>query len=600
MAEAESRSSAAMAGDLTLPELIQRVLKKNEELQVKLLDFQVRRNKERSEYGIFEPAAYATANDQVDNRQNSSLQAAALLSQPFYHGTNITFEGGLETLVFTGTRLHLGYSVSDLHDNLQPVEGFTNGEYQTFFGFSLSQPLFKNFGPAATMAQIRVAALSSQIAFQEYRKQLMTVISTAEATYWNLYLAQEQVRYFEDSLKTATAILKDAHARVEAGAGAQLEVLEAESGFALRRAKLEEARQKMIDAANQVLSLFAGKPSARSVSVHAADSPKVSPQEPRYEDLEQTALEWNPDYLIQQRKMQQELIRLGYARNQRLPDVQLKGSYGVNGLGGTPGQSWDATFRDQLASWTVGLEWHVPLGGNIKARNEYRAAQLQVKSAEMACKSLSSQILAGMDTAWNKLQSARNSIQNYQTTVDYNKALLDSALTRLEMGQIESGKVLDIEAGLFEARNSWAESLVRYELALIELELLQGALLQDHHIEITQQSLAAATRQFVTSGRLTEEQYQRVLAQVQRLYQDVTLPSPEPIVQRHLLEEERQKNQSLSQPPSQSIQPVNPEQQRRLIEEERKKVESLDNAAKTHSISAPPPAPPPANSPPLP
>ena len=596
----QAQNATNGTADLSMADLIQRVLKNNEELQVKLLDFQASRNKERSEYGIFEPAAYATANDQVDNRQNSSLQAAALLSQPFYHGTNITFEGGLETLVFTGTRLHLGYSVSDLHDNLQPVEGFTNGEYQTFFGFSLSQPLFKNFGPAATMAQIRVAALSSQIAFQEYRKQLMTVISTAEATYWNLYLAQEQVRYFEDSLKTATAILKDAQARVEAGAGAQLEVLEAESGFALRRAKLEEAREKMIDAANQVLALFAGKPSARSVSVHAVDFPKVSPQEPRYEDLEQTALEWNPDYLIQERKMQQELIRLGYARNQRLPDVQLKGSYGVNGLGATPSQSWDATFRDQLASWSVGLEWHVPLGGSIKARNDFRAAQLQVKSAEMACKSLSSQILAGMDTAWNKLRSARNSIQNYQTTVDYNKALLDSALTRLEVGQIESGKVLDIEAGLFEARNSLAESLVRYELALIELELLQGALLQDHHIELTQQSLQAATRQFVTSGRLTEEQYQRALAQVQRLYQDVTLPSPEPILQRHLLEEERQKTHSLNQPSSHGIEPVGPEMQRRLIEEERKKIESLDNAAKTNSASAPQPAPPPTNSPPLP
>ena len=380
--QAQTSAATNATIGLTLPDLIYRVLLRNEDLQVKLLAFEASRSKYRSEYGIFEPQAYASANDQVDNRQNSSIQAAALLSQPFYHATNITYEGGLETLIPTGTRLHLGYSISDLHDNLQPVEGFTHGEYQSFLGFSLSQPLFKSFGPNATKAEIRVAALSNQIAFQEYRRQLMAVISTAEATYWNLYLAQEQVRYFEESVDSAGKLVNDCRDRMAAGTGAQLDILEAESGLALRRAKLNEARQKMLDAANQVLALYAGRPNPAAVTIHAVDIPKVNQEEPRLVDMEQTALKWNPDYLIQQQKMEQEIVRLDYARNQRLPDVELKGSYGVNGLGATPGQSWDATVRDQLASWSVGLEWNVPLGGNIKARNEYQVAQLQVKSAE--------------------------------------------------------------------------------------------------------------------------------------------------------------------------------------------------------------------------
>jgi outer membrane protein TolC len=589
-AQTSAATNSTAALDLTVSDLIQKVLKHNEDLQVKLLDFEASRSKLRSENGIFEPSAYASATDSVDNRQNSSLQAAALLSQPFYHDTNITFDGGIEQSLSTGARFHVGYTISDIRDNLQPVSGFTNGEYQSFFGFSVSQPLFKNFGPAATMVQIRLAALSSTIAFQEYRRQLMTIISTAEASYWNLYFAQEQVRSFEDSVKTAGTILQDAQARKEAGTGSDLDVLEAQSGLALRHAKLDEARQKRLDTANQVISLYAGTPVPMSIPVRAVEVPKTNSMEPEYLELAQTAMEWNPDYLIQEQKRQQEIVRVAYAFNQRLPDLQLKGSYGLNGLGGNPGESWNGVFQDQLDSWSVGLELHVPLYGNIKARNDYHTAQLQLKAAEVSGRSLRSQILAALDTTFNKLLTARNGIQNYHTTVDYNQTLLNAALARLQQGQVESSKVLEVEADLFDAKNSLAESLVRYELAFIELEVMQGALLQDHHIEITQQSLQSATRQFVSGGRLTEEAYQRALTKVHRLY-DQTPLGPEPAVQRRLMADERQKVEELTPRPAPAPEPTKSlsPTDRQLLEDERKAIQNLNNGNSPNSTPVPPP-----------
>jgi hypothetical protein len=162
----------------------------------------------------------------------------------------------------------------------------------------------------------------------------------------------------------------------------------------------------------------------------------------------------------------------------------------------------------------------------------------------MVSRALRSQILAGVDTAWRKLQSTRDSIGNYRTTVNYNQALLDSALTRLQAGQIESGKLLEIEGDLLEAKNSLAESLVHHQVAFLELEVILGTLLHDHNIEITQESLQAVTRQFVASGRLTAEQYQRALTRVQRLYQDA-----------RPLETSGQTNSYLAPPPAPSPPP---------------------------------------------
>ena len=517
---AQNLTSPRTGADLTLADLVKRVLQHNEEVQVKFMDFAASQSKAKSEYGVFEPQAYATINDQVDNRQNSSIQAAALLSQPYYFATNITYETGVESTLLTGTRLRVGYTLSDIHDNIQPVSGFKDGEYQTFFGVSATQPLLRNFDPAVNLAPVRIAALSSKIAFQEYRRQLMTVLSSAEASYWNLYLAQEEVRYFEDSVKTAGVIVDDFRTRLQAGTGAQLDVFEAQSGLALRQAKLNEAHQKRIEAANQVAAFYAGRPNSRSISVHAADVPNPVVKELSYDQMGATALQLNPDYLIQVQKTAQEEVRLGYARNQRLPELNLKGSYGLNGLAGTSGQSWDAMAHDNLSSWNVGLEFRLPLGGDIKSRNLFHAAELQVRSAEMACSSIHSQLLNGLDTAWHKLDTAKNSINDYQTTVKYTQTLLDSALTRLKAGQIESGKVLVVEGDLLESRSNLAESLARYELAYIELEVLQGALLRDHNVEITQQSLQTATRALISGGVLTAEKYDRARAHLQYLYDD--------------------------------------------------------------------------------
>ena len=112
-AEAQSPTSPRIGADLTLADLVKRVLQHNEEVQVKLMDFAASQSKAKSEYGAFEPQAYATINDQVDNRQNSSIQAAALLSQPYYFATNITYETGVESTLLTGTRLRVGYALSE-------------------------------------------------------------------------------------------------------------------------------------------------------------------------------------------------------------------------------------------------------------------------------------------------------------------------------------------------------------------------------------------------------------------------------------------------------------------------------------------------------
>ena len=516
------------------------VLERNESVQQKLLEFEATRRRQKAELGVFEPALVSSASREANNRQNTVEQQRSTLSDTFNERNNI-YDEGLESLVPSGARIRLGYNLRDLRNNLQNQASFaslgaTNGEYQSFLGLSISQPLLKNAWFPATRAGIRIAALSSKGAFQEYRRQLMNIMSITEASYWNLYLAQEQVRFYQESVKTAARVLTDSKTRFEAGKGSSLEELEAEAGLALRRSKLSEAQQKLNEAVSRLTSLYAWSTSSGEPPIEAVDAPEIGPEMLPASRFAQAALELNPDYLAQRQKLDQERIRLGYARNQRLPELNLKGSYGLNGLGDSAGSSWTDTRSADWPSWTIGIELRIPLGGDIKARNLLSAAKLEVKSGELALHDLQIQIVNGLDTAWHKIRSSREGVESYRTSVKFNQSLLDAALIQFLAGKVDCRKVLEIEADLLEAKASMVEALVQYRRSVLEFELVEGGLLKRRGLDLTQQNLANATQYFVqASNPGSKSGYQdsmRYLINAYRINQVFNrLPTPLPYAQ---------------------------------------------------------------------
>ena len=533
--EAQAPESAPAAdSSLTLPDLVRRVLERNETVQGKLLEFEVNRRKYAAEWGAFEPEGFGTASRESNKRQNNTEQAAAGNGVSIFREQNNLYSAGIESLVPTGARVRLGYTLSDLNNNIPPglfQTATVGSQYQSFAGVTLTQPLLKNFGFRASLASVRLAALSSQIAFQEYRRQLMTIVGQAEATYWNLHLAQEQVRFFEESLRTADTILRDNRTRLEAGKGSELEVMEAEAGAGLRRAKLNEARQKLAEAIGRVVSLYGDTVTAQNTQLRAVDNPQLDAVRSVTETRQQ-AFAFNPDYLMQQQKLQQEMLRLGYARNQRLPEFNVKGAYGLNGLGDSPYQSLRIIDRTTYPSWSVGVEVRLPLLGGLKGRNEFKAAELRLTAAELGVRSTETEILNGMNIAAQKVERTRSSVENYQSAVNYNQRLLESALARLDAGKIESRKVLEIEADLLEAKNSVVESLVRYKVAQLELELITGTVLEHRQLEITQRQLQIATENFTRTRKGGEAPYKQALEQVHALYPAYHPGTPPPLLER--------------------------------------------------------------------
>jgi outer membrane protein TolC len=301
------------------------------------------------------------------------------------------------------------------------------------------------------------------------------------------------MRYLYDSATLAESVLSDARERLKAGQGSELDVLEAQSGLALRKTKQNDARQGFYDALGRVQMLSGTSPAENGPTLRAVDTPPPAKAEFSYRESFEMAFRLNPEYLVQAKKVDQEELKVGVARNQLLPELNLKGAFGFNGLGLTPGSSWDTVDSGKYPSWSVGIELHVPIAGNIKGRNQLGAAHLSLQEAIVNLNSIQTQIANALNTAILKARSAQGSVQSYQTVVGFNEDLLKTQLARLNVGKVEPRKVLEVEADLFDARQSLAEALVHYERILLEMELATGSVLQHRNLDLTQAELRRKT-----------------------------------------------------------------------------------------------------------
>ncbi len=492
---------------LTLPEFRRRILEQNQAIQLKRLEFEIGKRAENGERGIFEPAVVSSVSYLHNDKPSNQEQLTSLGGRTNLHERNVLYDGGVEFLLPSGGQVNTGYTLRQLNNSLQ-----TQGtEYETFLGVRLTQPLLKNSGPGPTLAKLRLAAIGSEIGYQEYRRETMNTIGQGEAGYWELYLLQEQERISEESVQIAEKIWRDLKSRWQIGKGSELDALQAEAGLAARRVRLEEARQRVSEGATRLGTLFAYTPGFDGALPCAIDPPELLSETNGLSRSCWMAFNENPEFAARRKQAEQEGLRVSYSANQRLPQVDLKADFGRNGLGFTPGTSWeDAINRDQL-TWSIGVELRIPLGGGIKERSDLAAARISREKAEVALREAQVQIANSLTASLRKMDLYGSSVTNGQIVVVVQQRVLDSQLDKLAAGAADARSILEAEQKLYEAKLAVVESQVARRKVGLDLEIVRGTLLRDRQMEISRLDLRRQTEGYLhdhgikgwaSSGRL--------------------------------------------------------------------------------------------------
>jgi outer membrane protein TolC len=473
-------------------QLLKIVCEKNFEIIYNKYDMEIASQQVKKEQEIFDSDLVVSYNYKESVTPNTAEEYYDRIYMDKFKERSYSYQTGVKKLLPFGTLLSFDYTIDEIHNDLvdqknEQIDEDISKETSTFLGFQLTQPLLKNRGPENTKAKIRIAKTIVDISEQEYRQKVIDIVATALNNYWELYYTIKQYDIYKNSVKIANDLLITNIEMVEAGKVPETDLFEIRSALALRRSLLSAAYQKVITAQNSIFKLSGKSRRAEKIKQYIpVDSPDYYYDSSKldYDKIVKYALLNNPGYLARSLNVKKQDIHVAYAKNQALPELNVKASYGINSLDKRPETFWEHMWTQNDETWSIGMYFSMPLTGKINTNSELRVARIRKKQALLALRSITIDFENQIDTSIQKVKSSRVQVERHIDNVNFKQKLMDIEISNLKEGKSSSTRVLEMEKELNQAKNGKLRAIVNLELSGIELSRVDGSLLEKYNVDI--------------------------------------------------------------------------------------------------------------------
>ncbi|MFT6318419.1 MAG: outer membrane protein TolC [Candidatus Azotimanducaceae bacterium] len=468
---------------LSLGDFVALVAQNNDRINYQRMEWEISRAGVNSAKSMYEPAVIATYRYTDSNTPNTTEEEFRRAFSPEFIEQNNAYSVGVEGMVPTGGQVKVSFTNRDLDNNIQPSP-ISGEESRSYVGLSFTQPLLKGAGGRSVVeAPITVAEKEQEIARQTYRLSLFESVSNAALAYWDLYLADETLALRLRSVAIVESVLEDERARNRLGRSSNVDVLTAESAVAERRVQMYAARQSMVQAKNRLKSFVVGLDDQENLKIDGDANLSLFVENPDRKAILIAAFNHRPEYLASLLRAQKEDVRIQFASNSRLPQLDLVASYGLNGLDRNLSSSWDDLNTREHETTYVGLEFKMMLLGDRKAKSELSAATYRKHQALLEVQAAEMSLHNSIDTALSNLLTAKLQVDELVSVSSTNERLLQVELARFEAGQSNSRDLLDLEERINQTLEIALQSKANLQKALIGISLADGTLLQQFSLE---------------------------------------------------------------------------------------------------------------------
>src|SRR5262245_26038332 len=273
----------------------------------------------------FEPNIHFNATvDRTKSPSRSQLIGAPALNQ-LTHNYTVGVDQTLET--------GLAYSADFTMNRASSNSSFNlfNPSWAGSTTFSMTQPFLRNFGRNINTHQIRIAQNNEKISQIQFETQLITLISQAEESYWDLVFNRENINVKRRALDLATKTQHDNETQVQVGTLAPIELVQSEAEVASRREDLVTAQHTAEQLEDQVKKIISnstdpGLVLARLDPTQAVADPSDQDVLPIIDAI-RVALENRPEMRQTSYEIANSDVDVQYAKNQTLPILDVNAKY---------------------------------------------------------------------------------------------------------------------------------------------------------------------------------------------------------------------------------------------------------------------------------
>lgn len=481
---------------ISLEEALAAALSNNLDLQVKRIDRRLASDVIRQARGAFNPVLSLDAEfEDIRNPQNTQEfvqtggnQLLLAAGEPrVFKEENWRYKVALEGKLPTGTQYELFTQYDVLSNTLNETSALSlfAPEFGSFTGITLTQPLLRGFGTDVNLAEIRVARKNKIISELEVRASMLETVGETLRAYFDLAYMVENLEFKRSERDLAEQIIAEKREQLEKGQVSAREVNRSESALAELIEDLTLARNEVIQQHTRLQSLISGSTPQAEPFVFRPDSGLPIPDfKVDMNQLLAEAAAHRPQFLIARQAVEREGIRLVYAANQIWPQIDLKGTYGRNGLAGNYGRSYRKGLLDnQGDQWSVGFQVSFPLwndeaiGQKQEAENQKEQSILRLKQVEINTSLMVQQLMAIIESNYQRLEAMRLFKSNAS------RAYGDEEL-RLEKGLSTELDLLRFKRDLNQAKVREMAALADLNKAYVKLFETTGTLLDRYNIQL--------------------------------------------------------------------------------------------------------------------
>ena len=470
-------TSALAAGDnpapasppeLTLEECIARALVKNFDLKIQGFTTANAQESVETAKAAYDPTFTANAARSLNQSaaSGSKLDGTTVVG-PRNDSTNATV--GVSQKIVTGATVALD---SGLNKNYTNSSFSTlNPAYNSDVSLSVTQPLLKNAGLTVNRASILRAEYELSRANLSYKSRLLQVVRDTEFAYYNLVYAREQLQVKELSLELAQKLYDENRTKKITGVATDLDVLTAQVGVANARNGVVQAEKTVHDSEDALLQVI-GQTNFNT-SLGPVQFGSFTESAPSFDRSYQLARHNDPDFLSEQKLIEEYKLDVTTTKRNRLPELDLTGAGGYTSKQKSYDRALNRLPHGDGYNWQVDLSLTFPWG-NRAARAAYRTALNNLRSQQTALEQLDQTLIVQVRNAVRTVTTNLDSVKISTLSADLSEKQYELQKAKFDAGLSTSREVLQAQADLENARLSELQAKVNLRQAVSDLHQLQG------------------------------------------------------------------------------------------------------------------------------
>ncbi len=298
---------------------------------------------------------------------------------------------------------------------------------------------------------------------------------TVTRAYYSLLIAQRKYSTAQQALDQAQRALTISQDLERGGEVAHSDVVKSQLQLNTQQQALRESMLTM-ETSRLDLSVLLYRDFNENFSL--VDDFELAPALPPLADVQSRAERENPNLRVAMETLRGANMDISIARQAYLPTLSVEFVEGIE-ANAFALHSRQAAFPEDGSlpnlGYFVTLSLNIPIWDWGVRKSKVQQAQLKQEEANVELSAAQRQLVRNLKGSYGEAQTAREQMDLLRSAVDLASESLRLTVLRYQAGEATILELVDAQTAVTQARNGYDDGILRYRLALSNLQTLTGA-----------------------------------------------------------------------------------------------------------------------------